>query len=301
MVGRHVEGPKIFLDFETLALHRNDEAGDALGAAVAPAGAREYEVVRRDVQAGVPDFCAVDAPSVSLAHGARFHPGRVGAVIRLGQAEGDANRAVEDSRNERLLLLLGAEIAEHQHRRQVTDDRAFVLQIVVQAQSLGRQMLPDDRHREVGAVLAAVFLGQRKAIVSGPVGAPAHLGEQSLPFVARQAAALEVGARPFAAMVEEADVVVFAFERLDFALDELVQFGKVRGDFGGDFEIQWRGSCGDIRERPALLSKLRPQPCYASLGGRSVSPRVRKAAASQQTPGNPFDAAAASELAPFLR
>jgi hypothetical protein len=46
--------------------------------------------------------------------------------------------------------------------------------------------------------------------------------------MARQAAAFEVGARPFAAMVEEAEVVVFAFERLDFALDELVQFGKVR-------------------------------------------------------------------------
>ena len=113
---------------------------------------------------------------------ARFHPGRVGAVIRLGQAEGDAHRAVEDSRNERLLLLLGAEVAEHQDRRQIADDRAFVLQIVVQAQPLGRQMLPDDRHREVGAVLAAVFLGQREAIVSGPVGAPAHLARAAPPI-----------------------------------------------------------------------------------------------------------------------
>src|SRR6478735_1945758 len=137
-------------------------------------------------------------------------------------------------------------------------------------------MLPDDRHREVGAVLAAVFFGQRKAIVSGPVGAPAHLGEQSLPFVARQAAALKVGARPFAATVEEADVVVFAFERLDFAFDELVQLGKVGGDFGGDFEIQWRRSCGDIREPPAPLSKLRAEPCAQAREGARSRPEYAK-------------------------
>src|SRR5271170_5301662 len=27
MVGRHIEGPKIFFDFEALAFHRNDKAG----------------------------------------------------------------------------------------------------------------------------------------------------------------------------------------------------------------------------------------------------------------------------------
>src|SRR6185437_3149392 len=90
MVGRHVEGPEIFLDFESLALHRNDKAGDARGAAVTSAGAGEHEVMGCDVQARVPDFRAVDAPAVTFADGARFHPGGVGTVTRFGQTEGDA-------------------------------------------------------------------------------------------------------------------------------------------------------------------------------------------------------------------
>jgi hypothetical protein len=44
----------------------------------------------------------------------------------------------------------------------------------------------------------------------------------------RQAAALPVGARVLAPMVEEADVVVLLLERLDLALDEVIQLGQVR-------------------------------------------------------------------------
>src|SRR3984893_2079373 len=77
MVGRHVEGPQIFLDFETFAPDRNDKAGDAPGGAVASAGAGEHEVMRRDVQPAGPYFCAVDAPAVALANAARLHPGGV--------------------------------------------------------------------------------------------------------------------------------------------------------------------------------------------------------------------------------
>ncbi len=104
-------------------------------------------------------------------------------------------------------------------------------------EALGRQVLADDRHREVGAVLAAVFLGQRVAIMPGLVGAPAHLAQQRFPFVARQAVAFEVGARPFAAMVEKTDVVVLAFERLDFFFDERVQLGEIGGHIGRNIKI----------------------------------------------------------------
>src|SRR5713226_9758738 len=75
MVGRHVEGPEIFLDLEAGGFSRDDKAGDALRAAVAAAGAREEEIVRRDVQARVPDLRTVDLPAVAVAHSARLHPG----------------------------------------------------------------------------------------------------------------------------------------------------------------------------------------------------------------------------------
>src|ERR1700736_4044068 len=109
-------------------------------------------------------------------------------------------------------------------------------------------MLPYDRHREIRTVLAAVFLGKREAIVPRPVGAPTHLGQQILPLMAGQPTSFEIGPRPFAPMVEKANIVVFPFERLDFALDEFVKFSKVRGNFGGDFEIQRRLSCSNLLE-----------------------------------------------------
>ena len=61
------------------------------------------------------------------------------------------------------------------------------------------------------------FARQREAQMAGAVGAPPHFGQQRLPFAARQAAAVEVGARPFAAVIEEALVVVLRLQRRDLA------------------------------------------------------------------------------------
>ena len=88
-------------------------------------------------------------------------------------------------------------------------------------------MLADHGHPEIGAVLAAIALGDREAQMAGGVGQILGLAQQRFPFVPRQAAILEIGARPFAAVVEEADVVVGLLQRLDLALDERVEFGKV--------------------------------------------------------------------------
>jgi hypothetical protein len=47
--------------------------------------------------------------------------------------------------------------------------------------------------------------------------------------MARQAAVVEIGARPFAAVIEEADVVVALLERLDGLIDETIELRKIRG------------------------------------------------------------------------
>src|ERR1700674_3383372 len=104
--------------------------------------------------------------------------------------------------------------------------------------------------------------------------------------MARQAAAFEVGARPFAAMVEEAEVVVFAFERLDFALDEPVQFGKVRGNFRGNFEIHGGAPGANVPEAPGTLIEQaagRPSLAQSTQTGRrrtNPAPTVPARAAS---------------------
>jgi len=43
---------------------------------------------------------------------------------------------------------------------------------------------------------------------------------------------LEIGARPFAAVIEETDVCHRLPHRLDVARDELVEFGEIRDEVG---------------------------------------------------------------------
>ncbi len=167
----------------------------------------------------------------------RIHVRCVGAVVGLGDAEREAALPGEHRRYPFLFLFFGA-VMQHQHQADVVaDDRVLVLQIVVQAESLRGEMLADDRHAEVRAVLAAVRLRERIPIVTGVVGEFARLREQRLPILGRQAAAIPVGARVFAAMVEEADVVVRIFERLDLALDEVVELDEVVGQVFWNVEV----------------------------------------------------------------
>jgi hypothetical protein len=93
------------------------------------------------------------------------------------------------------------------------------------------------RHAEVGPVPAAVFLRERVTVVAGRVGPPSGLGEQRLPVAAGQPAAVPVGAGVFPAVVEEPDVVVLLLERLDLALDELVEFVQVQPQVFGQVEV----------------------------------------------------------------
>jgi len=61
----------------------------------------------------------------------------------------------------------------------------------MEPEALGGEVLADDRHREVGAVLAAVFFRQRIAIVPGLVSEFSHLAQQRFPFMAREALIFE--------------------------------------------------------------------------------------------------------------
>jgi len=154
---------------------------------------------------------------------------------------GDAEREVTPAGGEvvdPLLALRGAAVVQHQQQRDVvTHDRVLVLEIAVQAEALAGQVLADDRHAEVGPVPAAVFLRERIPVVAGRVGPPPGLGEQRLPVAAGQPAAVPVGSGVLPAVVEEPDVVVLLLERLDLALDELVEFFQVLPQVLGQIEV----------------------------------------------------------------
>ena len=200
----------------------------------------------------------------------------VGAVRALGQTETYARLAGELTGNQRLFLILASIGVEHDDDRKIADDRMLVLQVVVQAEALGGKVFADRRHGEIGAVLAAIRLRQREAKVAGLVGDILRLAQQRFPFLARQAAIVEIRARPFAAMIEEADVVVAILDRLDLAFDEGVEFDEIVADVFGQSEIHGRFllllACGFMpvrailrlvdgelrqRRRPEMIGKAR--------------------------------------------
>ena len=122
MIGRHVERPPEELDLESRRVGRDEKGADPLRIAGLAAGASEDDVVGRVMQAAVPPFHTVEHPLVAIAYGGGLHVGRVAAVVRLGQAERQAPRAVEKARHPRRDLLGRAEVAHHQHGRKVADD-----------------------------------------------------------------------------------------------------------------------------------------------------------------------------------
>jgi hypothetical protein len=241
VIRRHVEGPHVFLDLHALALGWHQQTGNAPRVAVIAGRAGKQRAMRRDMHTGRPHLLAVDDPALDVVagrlHGPGFHMCRIGTVVRLGQAKRDAifarNRAVDHR-----LLIVGAIAVEHGDDREVTNDRMLVLQIVVQAEAFRGEMFTDHGHPEVGTVLAAIMLRNREAQMAGGVGEILGLAQQRFPFVPRQAAVFEIGARPFAAVVEEADVVIGLLQRLDLARDEAVEFVEIGREVGRQVEIQ---------------------------------------------------------------
>jgi len=114
------------------------------------------------------------------------------------------------------LLRVAAVAVEHRYDWKIADDRVLVLEIVVQAKTLGGEMLADDGHPEDWSRPCRHSVsGSQSADGRAAVGEILCFPQAALPIQPRQAAIFEIGPRPFATMIEEADVVVGLFQRLD--------------------------------------------------------------------------------------
>ena len=82
-----------------------------------------------------------------------------------------------------------------------------------------------------------ISFGRGIAVVARRVGPASCFSEQLFPLFIGEAAAIPVGARVLATMIEETDVVVFLLERLDLAFDELVQLDEVGGEILWNLEV----------------------------------------------------------------
>src|SRR5258708_37063947 len=104
MAGWHVERPEIFFNNETWTVGRHDKTSNPARIAILVTGARENEIMRRNVHASVPHLGASDVPAITATHAACFHPGRVGAMLRLRQTKRETQRTIENAGDQRSLL-----------------------------------------------------------------------------------------------------------------------------------------------------------------------------------------------------
>ena len=138
---------------EALAVGLHDERGEPPRLAVRH---REHDVEVGDAGVGDPVLRPVDHPLAAVAHGARAHRRRIGAGVRLGQAERGRPLAGRAARQEALLQLGRAEALDRQRAELLhhQDQRA--------RRRRARQLLDRDlQHQRAGAG-AAVLLGERQ-------------------------------------------------------------------------------------------------------------------------------------------
>ena len=266
VVAGHVECPVVVKHFVTGRVGRHDERRHALGVAGLARGAREHQVAVRARHLTVPALHAVDDPVVAVAFGDRVHPGGVAAVARFGQPEGQVHLAGDDALDVRLLLRRAVGV-EQRHEGKIADDRQLVLQVVVQAQPPGGQMLADGGDHQTADRLTAAGLGQAEPEMAGRVGAALHFRDQRPPFGARTPVVLPIGAGVLPSMIEK--LHVGAFERLDLRLDESVEFGQLGGDRGRQLKVHGPTPFAGRALRPLSCSCRMRKISYAGARMRS--------------------------------
>ena len=123
VVGGHVERPPVVGDGKALRLGGHQERGDAPGLSRLAGCAGEDQVVGGAVDAGVEPLGTVDHPLIAVGFCMRFEPGRIRAVLGLGEPEGHRAFSGDQRLRPGGALRIGAEPFHHDHLREVADDR----------------------------------------------------------------------------------------------------------------------------------------------------------------------------------
>lgn len=249
----HAPLPALHLDPRA---HRHQKAAHPLRAPRRPRRPRKAQHMRRLVHARLPHLAPVDAPphhpAALLAHPPRLQERRVAAVRGLRQPKRRADLARQQAVHERAPpRRVRLEAADHDADGEVADDRVLRLQVVGEAEALRGEVLADDAHPEVSAaalagvgLLAAVGAREGEAVEAGGVGGGAGGAQQGGPVRAGEAVVGPVGAGGFAAVVEEAGVVVAELEGRDGGGDEGVEAGEVGLEVGGEIRVGHGGGHG---------------------------------------------------------
>ena len=210
------------------------------------------------MDAGIPRLLAVDHPLPAIQDRRGLHVRGIRPVAGFGDAECEVPSPLGEVVHPRGLPQVGAIVQHQQQTDVVAHDRVLILQVAVQPQAVARQMLPDDRHSQVGAVHTAVLHREGVTVKAGVVGTAPCFGEQRLPFLAGQAAAVSVGPGVLAPVIEKPDVVVLPLQRADLTLDELIDLREQAGEVLGEREIHGTALLAAGLLSSAGLSRTRP-------------------------------------------
>jgi hypothetical protein len=103
---------------------------------ILPGGAGKNDVVGGVVETRVPTLHPSDNPFVAVTSGRGFEVRGIGSMVGFGEAKSQTFGAVQEAGHPLFDLLGRTVIAHHQHRGEVADDGALVLEIIEQAESL---------------------------------------------------------------------------------------------------------------------------------------------------------------------
>ena len=115
-----LDGPHL----DARLLHRDEQVRDAGVLRRVGVGAGQQEDVVGVLRLGGPDLLAVDDPLVAVELGPGLEAGQVGAGVGLAEALAPGDLALEDARDELLLLLLGAPLQDGRADEGVTEEVA---------------------------------------------------------------------------------------------------------------------------------------------------------------------------------
>ncbi len=145
-------------------LHRHQEVGDAGVLGGVGVGPGQQEDVVGSARLGGPHLLAVDDPLIAVQLGLRREAGQIGSRVGFAEPLAPGDRAVEDARDELLLLFLGPPLQKGGADQRVAEE------VGPQRRPGPGELLVQHDLLEEGQPLAAVF--------GGPAGADPPSGEE---------------------------------------------------------------------------------------------------------------------------
>ena len=211
-----------------------------------------------------PSISQPATPFALVAHGAGFHVGRVGAVVRLGQAEGDAAFAGRGCRRSSLAAArpCRSRASVTMNGRLPTIECSFCRSLCRPRPLAARCSRITAIHRSEPSLAARIPSARRSDSGRRSSAEVRGLAQQLFPFRARQAAVLRSRCAPIRADDRRSACCRRPLPAGDLRLDEGVEPAEVVGQPAREIEVhvrvRWQGYSSAVSLSPASAGRRLP-------------------------------------------